>query len=137
MNDLPVSDPGVKPLPFDPSFEQVPGDDTQTSEELAKALHSILEATFNDNGHATRSVYSKSHGLLRGRTVFDNLPAELNQGLLPDRWIYRWCRFSTNTSDILDDKVTHTLRIDHQHRRARWATTAGYRGDTGFRHAEC
>ncbi|SMQ23302.1 hypothetical protein SAMN04488483_0883 [Pseudomonas helmanticensis] len=67
MNDLPAVSRAVRPLPFEPSFEQIPDDEAQTSEELAKALHSIMETTFKDNGHATRSVHAKAHGLLRGR----------------------------------------------------------------------
>lgn len=81
MNDLPVVSIAARPLPFEPAFEQIPDDEAQTSEELNKALHAIMETTFKDNGHATRSVHAKAHGVLRGRiTVLDNLPAELAQG---------------------------------------------------------
>lgn len=108
MNDLPVSHSGVRPLPFEPSFEQVPDDEAQTSEALAEALRSILDTTFKDNGHATRSVHAKAHGLLHGRiTVLDNLPAELAQGAFARPVsLPLVLRFSTNPGDILDDKVS-------------------------------
>lgn len=108
MNDLPVVSIAARPLPFEPAFEQIPDDEAQTSEELNKALHSIMETTFKDNGHATRSVHAKAHGLLQGRiTVLDNLPAELAQGAFATPGTLPVVlRFSTNPGDILDDKVS-------------------------------
>lgn len=108
MNDLPVTSVPAKPLPFESAFEQIPDDEARTSEELAKALHSILETTFKDNGHATRSVHAKAHGLLRGRiTVLNNLPDELAQGVFATPGtLPAVLRFSTNPGDILDDKVS-------------------------------
>jgi len=67
MNDLPVSDKSVKPLPSEPSFEYIPDDEARTSEELANASRAILETTLNGYGHATRSVHAKAHGLLHER----------------------------------------------------------------------
>lgn len=108
MSDLPVASVAFRPLPFEPTFEEIPDDEAQTSEELGKALHSIMETTFKDNGHATRSVHAKAHGLLRGRiTVLDNLPAELAQGAFAvPGTLPVVLRFSTNPGDILDDKVS-------------------------------
>ncbi|MET1070842.1 MAG: catalase family protein [Pseudomonas prosekii] len=108
MNDLPATRFAVKPLLFEPSFEQIPEDEAQTSQELAEALHSILETTYKDNGHATRSVHAKAHGLLRGHiTVLDNLPPELAQGAFAKpQTLPVVMRFSTNPGDILDDKVS-------------------------------
>lgn len=108
MNDLPVASIEAKPLPFEPSFEQIPEDEAQTSEELIKALRSIMETTLQDNGHATRSVHAKAHGVLRGRiTVLDNLPPEFAQGAFATPGTLPVVlRFSTNPGDILDDKVS-------------------------------
>ncbi|WP_369300972.1 catalase family protein [Pseudomonas sp. N2-5-1-1] len=108
MNDLPVVNPAIQPLAFEPSFEQIPDDEAQTSKELAEALHGIMETTFRDSGHATRSVHAKAHGLLRGHiSVLENLPATLAQGAFakPVR-LPVYLRFSTNPGDILDDKVS-------------------------------
>lgn len=108
MNDLPAVNPAIQPLAFEPSFEQIPDDEAQTSKELAEALHGIMETTFRDNGHATRSVHAKAHGLLRGHiSVLENLPATLAQGAFakPVR-LPVYLRFSTNPGDILDDKVS-------------------------------
>ncbi|GAB7531099.1 catalase family protein [Pseudomonas sp. 3A(2025)] len=108
MSDLPVPRLAIRPLRFQPSFEQVPDDEAQTSQELAETLRTIMETTFKDNGHADRSVHAKAHGLLHGHlTVLDNLPAELAQGAFatPVR-LPVVMRFSTNPGDILDDKVS-------------------------------
>jgi hypothetical protein len=108
MNDLPVTRTATPPLPFDASFEQIPDDEAQTSKELAETLHSIMETTFKDSGHANRSVHAKGHGLLKGRvTVLDNLPPELSQGAFArPGTLTAFLRFSTNPGDILDDKVS-------------------------------
>ncbi len=108
MSDLPAVRLAVRPLPFEPSFEQIPDDEAHTSEELVKALDSILQTTYADNGHATRSVHAKAHGLLRGHmTVLDDLPEELAQGAFAKPVTLPVAmRFSTNPGDILDDKVS-------------------------------
>nr|WP_314872660.1 catalase family protein [uncultured Pseudomonas sp.] len=96
------------PLLFQPSFEQVPDDEAETSRELAQTLHDIMEKTFADEGHANRSVHAKAHGLLRGRvTVLDDLPPALAQGAFARAASFTaYLRFSTNPGDILDDKVS-------------------------------
>lgn len=108
MNDLPDTSVAATPLLFDPSFEQIPDDEAQTSKELAETLHSIMETTFKDDGHANRSVHAKAHGLLKGRvTVLDGLPPELAQGAFArPGTMAAFLRFSTNPGDILDDKVS-------------------------------
>lgn len=108
MSDLPVPGTAVVPLRFQPSFEQIPDDEAETSRELAETLHGILETTFKDGGHAIRSVHAKAHGLLRGRiTVLDDLAPELAQGAFAKPVTMPVVlRFSTNPGDILDDKVS-------------------------------
>ncbi len=100
--------PPAAPLPFEPGFEQVPDDEAQTSQELAEAMHSILEKTYEDNGHAIRSVHAKAHGLLRGQIhILDNLPPALAQGVFAEAAsLPLFMRFSTNPGDLLDDKVS-------------------------------
>jgi hypothetical protein len=108
MSDESTRRKAIHPLPFQSSFEQIPDDEAETSKELADTLHSILQTTFKDEGHANRSVHAKSHGLLHGRlTVLDGLPAELAQGAFAEPGTLPVVlRFSTNPGDILDDKVS-------------------------------
>ncbi|HKS12220.1 MAG TPA: catalase family protein [Pseudomonas sp.] len=108
MSDLPVPRLAVTPLRFQASYEHVPEDEGETSKALSEALHSILETTFKDSGHANRSVHAKAHGLLQGQvTVLDNLPPELAQGAFARPvTLPAYLRLSTNPGDILDDKVS-------------------------------
>ncbi|WP_263264623.1 catalase family protein [Pseudomonas sp. RIT-PI-S] len=105
MNTLP---PVVPPILFQPSFEQIPEDEAETSAALVEAMHSILETTLADYGHPVRSVHAKAHGLLKGTlTVLDGLPSELAQGAFARPGRYNVVmRLSTNPGDILDDKVS-------------------------------
>ncbi|RMT99975.1 hypothetical protein ALP36_04812 [Pseudomonas syringae pv. coriandricola] len=98
----------VQPLHFQPSFEVIPDDEAQTSKELVEAMHAILETTFQDTGHAIRSVHAKAHGLLHGHIqVYGELPEPLAQGAFATPGnLPVVMRFSTNPGDILDDKVS-------------------------------
>jgi len=98
----------VHPLPFDPSFEQIPEDEADTIRELGEAIHTIMEKTYQDSGHAARGVHAKSHGLLQGEIdVLDGLPPELAHGAFAKAGTFPVVlRFSTNPGDILDDKVS-------------------------------
>jgi hypothetical protein len=104
MSDLQA----IKPLPFDPAFEQIPEDEAETSRELEQTLRGILETTSQDYGHAVRSVHAKSHGLLEGEMhVSAGLPPELAQGLFSKPGTYPVVlRFSTNPGDLLADNVS-------------------------------
>lgn len=98
----------IAPLPFDPAFEQVPDDESETISGLIQAMREIAETTFADGGHAIRSVHAKSHGLLQGEIeVLPDLPPELAQGAFakPGKMPVVM-RYSTNPGDILDDKVS-------------------------------
>ncbi|AIR90911.1 catalase family protein [Pseudomonas cremoricolorata] len=100
--------PSRTPLPFQSSFEQVPDDEAQTSQELVDTLRSIMQTTYEHRGHSDRSVHAKGHGLLEGEViVLDNLPPALAQGAFarPGRYP-AYLRLSTNPGDILDDKVS-------------------------------
>jgi hypothetical protein len=104
-----MTDPlSITPLPFDPTFEQVPDDEAETISGLIQAMREITETTYADGGHAIRSVHAKSHGLLQGEIeVLADLPPELAQGAFakPGRKLVVM-RYSTNPGDILDDKVS-------------------------------
>ena len=98
----------VAPLRFEPSFEQIPADEVETTRELVETMRSIAEKTSKDYGHAVRSVHAKSHGLLDGElTVLDGLPPELAQGVFSRPGTFKvTMRLSTNPGDVLDDSVS-------------------------------
>ncbi|MGF6770101.1 hypothetical protein P3T18_002580 [Paraburkholderia sp. GAS199] len=98
----------IEPLRFDRSFEQIPEDEAETTRELVETLHSIIETTYKDYGHAVRGVHAKSHGLLQGELqVLDNLPPALAQGAFARAGTFPVVlRLSTNPGDILDDSVS-------------------------------
>ncbi|ENA36139.1 hypothetical protein HMPREF1487_05504 [Pseudomonas sp. HPB0071] len=98
----------IRPLPYDPSFEQIPEDEAETTRELVETMRKIIETTSEDYGHAVRSVHAKSHGLLQGRLkVLEGLPTELAQGVFAKAGDYPVVlRFSTNPGDLLDDSVS-------------------------------
>ena len=96
------------PLPYDPRFEYEEEGELETRAELMQTLHDISSTTYKDNGHATRSVHAKSHGLLRGQMqVLADLPPELAQGMFAQPATFPVVmRLSTIPGDILDDKVS-------------------------------
>lgn len=97
-----------RPIPYSPSLEQPAADEAQTIAELVETLRSISERTYEDTGHALRSVHAKSHGLLQGELkVIEPLPPELRQGLFAESRSYPVVmRLSTNPGDILPDSVS-------------------------------
>jgi len=98
----------LQPLIFQPSFEQIPEDEAQTSQGLVEAMHDILQTTYQDSGHAVRSVHAKAHGLLHGQIhILEGLRAVLAQGAFATPGTLPIVmRFSTNPGDILDDKIS-------------------------------
>ena len=96
------------PLPFSAGIEQPRPDDGQTNASINRLMRGILETTWNDYGHAVRSVHAKSHGLLAGEMqVLGGLPPELAQGMFAVSAVYPVVlRISTNPGDILDDTVS-------------------------------
>lgn len=83
-------------------------DEERVARDLDEAMGTIREKTFENSGHAFRSVHAKSHGLVEAEmTVFDGLPAALAQGIFAQARIYPVVmRFSTNPGDILPDSVS-------------------------------
>lgn len=96
------------PLPYDARFEYEEEGELETRAELMQTLHDISSTTYKDNGHATRSVHAKSHGLLRAQLqVLPDLAPELAQGIFSRPASYPVVmRLSTIPGDILDDKVS-------------------------------
>ncbi|MDJ0391500.1 catalase family protein [Roseomonas sp. E05] len=96
------------PVRYAPGLESPQPDEAETIAELIQALRRISETTFEDYGHAVRSVHAKSHGLLKGELrVLDHLPPTLAQGLFARPATYQAVlRFSTNPGDVLDDSVS-------------------------------
>ena len=60
---MPASSPAT-PLRYDPSFERPEEDEARVSQEIVEQMRGILETTYEDCGHAVRSVHAKSQGLL-------------------------------------------------------------------------
>lgn len=94
--------------PFDPALTIADADEAEVLRELDETLATIREKTFEDSGHAIRSVHAKSHGLLRAELeVAPDLPPALAQGIFatPRRFPVIM-RFSTIPGDILPDSVS-------------------------------
>ena len=96
------------PLHYRSDYEVPEEEEAQTHESLATSLRGISETTFKDFDHATRSVHSKSHGLLIGELqVLDGLPTYLAQGIFAKMVTYPLViRISTILGDKLDDNVS-------------------------------
>jgi hypothetical protein len=96
------------PLRYSPAVETPEPDEAKIQSELVETLLKISRTTYEDGGHALRSVHAKSHGLLQATlTVSDALPSVLAQGLFarPGRYPVA-IRFSTSPGDILPDSVS-------------------------------
>ena len=97
-----------KPIAYTPSVEQEAPGEQPAITAINTAMQSILETTWQDYGHAVRSVHAKSHALLQGEMqVLDNLPEALAQGVFARPGTFPVVmRISTNPGDILDDTVS-------------------------------
>lgn len=98
----------ASPLRYDPPVEKTEQDEGETDTALVETMFKISDTTFNDGGHALRSVHAKSHGLLCGEMrVLDGLPPVLAQGAFARPGTYPVViRLSTTPGDILDDSVS-------------------------------
>lgn len=98
----------AQPIPYTSSVEQIDADEQEVFADLNQTLSKIREKTFEDSGHARRSVHAKAHGVLKARlSVLGGLPETLAQGLFAQPGEYdALMRFSTNPGDVLDDKVS-------------------------------
>nr|WP_246513059.1 catalase family protein [Azospirillum picis] len=95
-------------MPYSPSVETPAPDEAALFDELSETMLSISRKTYEDGGHALRSVHAKSHGLLVGRLeVLDDLSPELAQGLFARAENYpAVLRLSTTPGDMLPDSVS-------------------------------
>lgn len=96
------------PVRFNESLEKPEPDEAETIGDMTETLLSISRKTYEDGGHAIRSVHAKSHALLEGRLIVDaGLPESLAQGLFAQPGEHPVVmRISTTPGDILDDKVS-------------------------------
>lgn len=96
------------PLEYDPAYEVREEDEDKTIQGLKETLAQIADKTYEDSGHAFRSVHLKSHGILRAELeVRADLPPLLAQGMFAQPARYPVVmRFSTSPGDELHDKVS-------------------------------
>lgn len=96
------------PQPYRDDLEIIEADEAETAQDLADTMLSIARKTYEDGGHAIRSVHAKSHGILHGTfQVLDGLPPLLAQGLFAKPGTYEAImRLSTTPGDILHDSVS-------------------------------
>lgn len=96
------------PQPYNDSLEVIEKDEPETARALAETMISIARKTFEDSGHAIRSVHAKSHGILHGSfEVLPALPPVLAQGLFAQPATYgAVMRLSTTPGDLLHDSVS-------------------------------
>src|ERR1700761_4511597 len=98
-------DPPPSPLRYSDDVEEIDDDEGQLARDLAKVMLEISAKTYEDGGHAMRSVHAKSHALLKAELEIPKaLPPVLAQGLFarPGRYD-AVMRFSTIPGDILAD----------------------------------
>ena len=71
------------PIPFSAHLETIePESEAETILDLNASFDDILETTYENSGHAIRSVHAKSHGIVRGVfTVREGLEPHLAQGI--------------------------------------------------------
>jgi hypothetical protein len=98
----------IRPIPYSPAIEVPEDKEVETNFDLKDTMHGISLKTYEDSGHAIRSVHAKTHGLLVGElTVADGLPATYAQGLFAKAGSYPVVlRLSTTPGDILPDDVS-------------------------------
>lgn len=94
--------------PFHPDLTIAQPGEAELLSEIDATLERIRETTFENSGHAIRSVHAKSHGLITAELAVSNaLPQVLAQGLFSRPGLYPVImRLSTNPGDILPDSVS-------------------------------
>ncbi len=100
--------PHVVPLRYTPSVEVIEDDEAETIDELIATMTKIQQKTYEDGGHAIRSVHAKSYGLIEARlTIPQDLPPDLAQGIFAKPGTYPVVmRYSAIPGDLLDDNVS-------------------------------
>ena len=115
------------PIRFDEALETPEPDEGETIAQMTETLLSISRKTYEDGGHAIRSVHAKSHALLQGRLIVDaGLPAALAQGLFAVAAEYPVVlRVSSTPGDILEDSVSTPRALSIKVLGVRGARVAG------------
>ena len=100
--------PPASPQQYHASLDTPGPDEEQIARDIADVMLQIAQTTWDNGGHALRSVHAKSHGLLKGELqVLEGLPVALAQGMFSKPAIYpALMRFSTTPGDLLSDKVS-------------------------------
>ena len=82
-------------------------DEERLGREIDETMAQIRETTFENSGHATRSVHAKGHGILQAELeIFEGLPP-LAQGIFSRPGNHQVImRFSTTPGDLLSDNVS-------------------------------
>ncbi len=96
------------PIRFSAHLETIePESEAETILDLNASFDDILETTYENSGHAIRSVHAKSHGIVRGVfTVREGLEPHLAQGIFAHPGSHAaFVRMSTNAGDILHDNI--------------------------------
>jgi hypothetical protein len=98
----------IRPVRYSPAVEVPEDKEAETIFDLKDTMHGISLKTWEDSGHAIRSVHAKTHGLLVGElTVAAGLPEAYAQGLFARAGSYPVAiRLSTTPGDILADDVS-------------------------------
>jgi hypothetical protein len=100
--------PPLAPLRFSPDLAQPTPEEAEINGKIDHQMGKIRQKTYEDSGHAIRSVHAKSHGILQAELQIDaELPEVLAQGIFaqPGRHDVLM-RFSTIPGDILPDSVS-------------------------------
>jgi len=59
--------PPPSPVRYDPSVETLHPQEAEIGASILDSMRKVREKTFEDYGHAVRSVHAKSHGVLKGK----------------------------------------------------------------------
>lgn len=96
------------PQRYSDNLETIEPDEPETARDLAETMLSISKKTYENGGHAMRSVHAKSHGILHGRIeVLADLPPQLAQGIFSTPATYdAVMRLSSTPGDLLHDSVS-------------------------------
>ena len=96
------------PVLFSADLENIePKKEAATILDLNDSFDDILETTYENSGHAIRSVHAKSHGIAKGTFIVEEgLKPELAQGIFAESGSHEaYIRMSTNAGDILHDNI--------------------------------
>lgn len=98
---------GISPLKYHTAYEVLAENETRKDAPLQHTLRKISETTYRQSTYPTRSLHTKSHGLIYAEMeIYDNLPEHLAQGMFAQaKKLPLVMRFSTVPGDILHDKA--------------------------------